>query len=238
MRPRTDPGVRARPGARRGAGRAAPAPPAARASLRDRAYEEIKRRVIRMDYAPGAYLNAAQLCAETGFGMTPVAQALNRLALEGMLEVMPRKGTIVRPVSLEEVLQIIDVRVVNEPYSARLAAERAQPADLAAIESVVARAAALVRRNDVEGLMLLDREFHNRIARAARNPVLAELLRGLHERSLRFWFISLSDRAHLDAVQAEHRAILERLKARDADGAAEAMREHIESFRAAIARSL
>lgn len=211
---------------------------AAGGSLREQAYDAIKRRIIRLDYAPGAYLNAAQVCADTGFGLTPVAQALNRLTLEGMIEMIPRKGAIVRPVSLEEVLQIIDVRLVNEPFSARLAAARASAADLAGIEAAVARAPALMRRRDIEGLMLLDREFHQRIARSTRNPVLAELLLGLHERSLRFWFLSLSDREHLDAVQREHQEILDALKARDPERAAEAMRTHIESFRAAITRSI
>ncbi len=242
---------RARPVARRGAARGArradarggaargrAVPRGGAVLLREAAREEIMRRIIRLDYRPGQYVNAAQVSADLGIGATPVNQALNRLMHEGMVEIIPRKGAIVRPVSLEEILQIIDVRLVNECHCARLAAERAGDGELDALEALLDRADRLVAARDVEGLMLLDREFHLRLGRAARNPVLAELLVGLHERSLRFWFISLSDEEHLAAVQDEHRAVAERLRARDPEGAAAAVRAHIESFRATISRSV
>ncbi len=206
--------------------------------LREAACEEIKRRIIRLEYRPGTYINAAQVSADLGIGVTPVIQALNKLMHEGMVQIMPRKGAIVRPVSLEEILQLIDVRLVNESYCARLAAERASEAEITAIEAVLDRAERLVGRRDIEGLMLLDREFHLRLSRAARHPVLAELLLGLHERSLRFWFISLSDEEHLAAVHREHRAIADALRARDPDAIEAAVRSHIESFRATISRSV
>jgi DNA-binding GntR family transcriptional regulator len=233
---RDEPFLRARPAPRRSARRAAPRERAG--LLREAACEEIKRRIIRLDYRPGTYINAAQVSADLGIGVTPVNQALNRLMHEGMVEIIPRKGAIVRPVSLDEILQLIDVRLVNEAYCARLAAERASAADIAAIEAVLERAARLVGARDVEGLMLLDREFHLRLSRAARHPVLAELLLGLHERSLRFWFISLSDEEHLAAVHREHRAIAAALRARDPDAVEAAVRAHIESFRATISRSV
>ena len=207
------------------------------ASLRDQAYERIKRRIITLEYRPGGYLNAAGISEDLKLGFTPVSQALARLELEGMIEIIPRKGAIVRSVSMDEVLQIIDVRLVNETRCAELAAQRASAADLGELEAILGRAAPLVRARNVEGLMQLDREFHIVLSRAAGNPVLAEILLGLHERSLRFWFISLSDRDHLAAVQREHRAVLQALRSRDARAAAAAMRAHIESFRATIARS-
>lgn len=208
------------------------------ASLRARAYEAIKRRIISLKYRPGAYLNAAQVSAELGLGRTPVNQALSQLMHEGMVEIIPRKGAIVRPVSLEEVMAVIDVRIVNEVHCVRLAVERASDAEVDQLEAIVARAEALTPSRDIEALMLLDREFHVRLSRASRNPVLAGILLSLHERSLRFWFMSLSDQEHLAPVQSEHRAIVERLRARDAEGIAAAMRAHIESFRATIAKSL
>jgi DNA-binding GntR family transcriptional regulator len=234
---RSEPVGRSRPVPRRGARRAAPRRDGA-VLLREAACEEIKRRIIRLDYRPGTYINAAQVSADLGIGVTPVNQALNRLMHEGMVEIIPRKGAIVRPVSLDEILQLIEVRLVNESYCARLAAERATEAEIAEIEAVLDRAERLVGARDVEGLMLLDREFHLRLGRAARNPVLAELLLGLHERSLRFWFISLSDEEHLAAVHREHRAIAEALRARQPGAIEAAVRSHIESFRATISRSI
>ena len=97
----------------------------ATASLRDAAYEAIKHRIITCAFRPGEYINELQLSALLNIGRTPVHQALDRLMVEGMVEVIPRKGVIVKPVSLNEVLQIIEVRLINEPLGARLAAEHA-----------------------------------------------------------------------------------------------------------------
>ncbi len=86
------------------------------------------------------------------------------------------------------------------------------------------------------GLMNADREFHSILARASRNKLLEQILQRLHEQSLRFWFISLSDPAHLKGVDAEHWEVLHALEARDASRAEAATRAHIESFAITSAR--
>ena len=87
-----------------------------------------------------------------------------------------------------------------------------------------------------EQMMLLDREFHGALARASRNAVLRELLSRLHDRSLRFWFISLNTPGHHASVQSQHEEILAAIRDRDPAGAEAAMRAHIEAFRANIMR--
>ena len=152
-------------------------------------------------------------------GRTPVHQALDRLMIEGMVEVIPRKGVIVKPVSLNEVLQIIEARLINEPFGSRLAAEQANDSDIAELADVLKRTKHWASLRNVENMMLLDREFHLLVARAAKNDVLTELLRSLHERSLRFWFISLNAPAQYEVVQNEHAAILEAIRERNPNGA-------------------
>ena len=85
----------------------APAAPAHRrdAALSDVAYEKIKHRIITLAFRPGEHLNEARVCDALDIGRTPVHQAFCRLALEGMVEIIPRKGVIVRPVSLNEVME-------------------------------------------------------------------------------------------------------------------------------------
>ena len=204
----------------------APAP-----SLRDVAYEAIKHRIITCAFRPGEYLNEAHVSAIVGVGRTPVHQALDRLMLEGMVDVLPRKGVIVRPVSLDEVLQIIEVRLINETYGVRLAAERAEPDDIAQLSDVLARAEQWMRVGKIEDMMRLDREFHHVIGRAARNVVLAGVLSRLHESALRHWFISLGRPGRHSDVQGEHEAIRDAIRAHDPAAAEAAMRSHIESFR-------
>lgn len=212
--------------------------PEAASSLRDTAYEAIKHRIITCAFRPGEYINELQLSTLLKIGRTPVHQALDRLMVEGMVEVIPRKGVIVKPVSLNEVLQIIEVRLINEPFGARIAAEQANDADLNELADVIARARHSASVRNVENLMLLDREFHFLIARATKNDVMSELLRNLHERSLRFWFLSLNAPKQYETVQDEHAAILGAIRKRDPDKAEAAMRRHIESFRTSVTQFL
>jgi DNA-binding GntR family transcriptional regulator len=207
-------------------------------SLREAAYEAIKHRIITCAFRPGEYINELRLSASLKIGRTPVHQALDRLMMEGMVEVIPRKGVIVKPVSLNEVLQIIEVRLINEPYGARLAAEHADDTDLAELAEILKRTEHWASLRNIENMMLLDREFHLLIARAAKNSVLGELLRSLHERSLRFWFISLNAPTQYQSVHREHYAILSAIHQRDADKAETAMRGHIESFRVNVSQFL
>lgn len=158
--------------------------------------------------------------------------------IDGMVEVIPRKGVIVKPVSLNEVLQIIDVRLINEPYGARLAATLADNSDIDDLTDVLKRTKHWAAMRSVENMMLLDREFHLLVARAAKNDVLTELLRNLHERSLRFWFISLNAPAQYENVRIEHTAILDAIRRHNPDQAEAAMRAHIESFRTNVSQFL
>lgn len=206
--------------------------------LATRAYDAIKLKVITLEYRPGTYLNEAQICGDLDLGRTPVHEAVSRLALEGMLEVMPRKGVLVRPVSLDEVMANIEARLIVEPQCLRLATERATADELAQLAALLDAARGVLARRDVNGLMQADRQFHAAITRAARNPVLESILQQLHDRSLRFWFISLSEGSHQLQVDTEHRAILRAMQARNPDAAERAIRAHIQSFRETIKRSL
>ena len=202
------------------------------------AYEIIKRDIITCALAPGEYLNEASLCSRLKLGRTPVHQALHRLMLEGLVDIMPRKGVIVKPVSLDEVMQIIEMRLINETYCARLVAERASDADIAELDGILTRARRWTDAHDVGQMMLSDQEFHDVLARVAGNIVLSGILRRLHDRSLRFWFISLRAKGHHENVQGQHEAILAAIRKHDATRANHAMRVHIESFRDNLAQYL
>lgn len=207
-------------------------------SLRDEAYEVIKQRIIMCLFRPGEALSEATVSATLGFGRTPVRQAFDRLMRDGLVEVLPRKGIIVRPISQDEVHDMVEVRLLNEGFCARLAAERAEPAQLAALNENVARGARAAAARDVVTLMALDRDFHGAISTAAGNPVLGEILRNLHERAQRVWFVSLRAPEHHRRVVDEHAAIVEALRSRDADAAEAAVRAHIRSFADNLKRQL
>jgi DNA-binding GntR family transcriptional regulator len=208
------------------------------AAMREQAYAEIKRRIIHCEFRPGEALNEAQIGAALGLGRTPVHQALHRLEVEGLISILPRKGVLVSPLSLNDVLDTIEVRHTNEELCVTLAAQRAREPDFQAMRAIVAPTAALIAKRDIPGLMTIDLKFHGAISAAARNRVLADLLRGMHEKQARFWFMSLSDPVHMQNVQDDHLELIEALERRDEPLVREIARRHIDEFRKTIIRSI
>src|SRR5215467_9056942 len=209
-----------------------------RQSLRDAAYEAIKHRIITCKFKPGECINEVSVSELIGYGRTPVHQALDRLKLEEMVEVIPRKGVIVKPIILHDVMQMIDVRMINETQCARLAAARADDTHIGALTAILKRARQAITARDIHSMMMLDREFHLQLAAAGKNLELAEVVRKLNERSLRFWFISFTTPDHHRNFHEQHEAVFAAIRDHDCDGAESAMRAHIEAFRRSVARHL
>lgn len=206
--------------------------------LNDRAYEIIKHNIITCAYRPGQYVNENIVCTDLNLSRTPVHNAFNRLQLEGLVEMIPRKGIIIKPVSIDEIMGVAEARRINETACAAFASERATKSQLQKMEDILATSEAAGRERDVETLMLCDRDFHSTIAAATHNMTLAEVSRQLQERSLRVWFISLTNAEQLQKVQEEHRAILDAIRSGDPEASRASMDMHIRSFQANIARTI
>jgi DNA-binding GntR family transcriptional regulator len=199
--------------------------------LADDAYNALKWRLLTHELAPGAFLTEQEVCDLLGYGRSPVRSALHRLKYDGLVEILPRKGVIVRAFSPRDINNLIEARLPIEVEMVRLAAARATPAKVDPLRARLAEGRRLLALDDREGLMTLDRAFHRGIAEVTENPVLMEILENLHQRSMILWFVSVSsDGREYDTVQNEHEEILDRIAAQDVDGAAAAMRRHLEPF--------
>ncbi|HEY0296226.1 MAG TPA: GntR family transcriptional regulator, partial [Bordetella sp.] len=141
-----------------------PSPASTGAAMREQAYTEIKRRIIHCEFRPGEALNEAQIGAVLGLGRTPVHQALHRLEVEGLVSIMPRKGVLVSPLSLNDVLDTIEVRHTNEVLCVTLAAQRAQEPDFQAMRDIVGPTPGLIAKRDIPALMTIDLKFHGAIS--------------------------------------------------------------------------
>jgi DNA-binding GntR family transcriptional regulator len=200
-------------------------------SLTTQAYEQIKEKILTLHFLPGQYLNEGALCAMLGAGRTPVHQALQRLELEGLVEIMPRKGVIVQPDSISEVVRILDSRVTVEVELARNAAERGTPEDAEELKALACQGYGNGQPTDVDTFTTGDRLFHEKFAEMAGNPVLSDFARTLHERSIRYWYLHLWQTMDTKATIRQHMTIAEMIAKRDGDGAAKAVRDHIENLR-------
>lgn len=205
-------------------------------SLREVAYEAIKHRIITCNLKPGEVLSEGLLSDEMNIGRTPVHQAIDRLASEGLIDVIPRKGIMVTPISLHEIFDIIDVRLINEAYCVRQVAKLADAADIKKLETNLNDMWKAAKSRNIEAMMNLDREFHGLLSATSRNTILPDIMGNLHDRSTRLWFISLRSNEHHVRVCEQHAAVIEGIKAHDADAAEQAIRDHIEAFRENITR--
>lgn len=205
-------------------------------SQNERAYALLKDKLTTLVYPPGEFLNIATLVDSLEVGRTPINNALHRLATEGLVQVIARKGVVVSPLSIDDALHLIDVRLANERLCASLAAARITAAEVAGLRNVAAAFDAAVSTRDMPLIMNCDRMFHEHIAAASGNSILIEILRVLHARSQRFWAISLAAEGHLDKVMVEHQEIVAALAANDVDTAVRTVEAHILSFRQSLLR--
>lgn len=209
-----------------------------RVSLRDTAYDEIRKMIVTCELRPGQPLTVTELAEALNIGRTPVIQAIDRLAVDGLVDVMPRKGIVVSPVSLDDFMEVIEMRMVNETAAVRWAAERGSRAEIAMMETNLTAIWQAARDRNIEEFISLDRDFHRLITQSAGNRILGDVLSSLHDKALRFWFISLKAPDHNIRVCEQHAAIIEGIKSGKLDVAEKAMREHIASFQMNATRQI
>jgi DNA-binding GntR family transcriptional regulator len=200
-------------------------------SLQQSAYREIKRRIVTALYRPGEQINTGLICNQLQLGRTPVHLAIHRLETEGLIEILPRRGVVVKPIDRAEMLELIEARHMIEPEIAALAAARASDQEFAAMRAILDRIPGIAAAGDSEQFMETDLEFHRAMATAARNHPLMEFLAGMHDHCTRLYFISVNNKAHDKRIIDEHEEIFAALMRRDSDAVRAALRKHIESLR-------
>ena len=215
----------------------AQARPAKVGSLADTAYTALKEKILKLYFLPGQYLNEGALCEQLGVGRTPVHMALQRLQHEGLVEVMPRKGIIVQPGSIPEILKILESRMTIEADLARNAANRATPKEAEDLRKLARVKTSGDTQSQLDNFVEADRAFHSRFADLAGNQVMSDIARKLHDRSIRYWYLHLWQTFDGRASGSEHTAIADAIARGDGEAAASAVRAHIESLRARLMRA-
>jgi DNA-binding GntR family transcriptional regulator len=200
------------------------------------AYEQIKERIITLKLPPARFIDEAQLSDELALGRTPIREALIRLSLENLVIIMPRRGTLVADLNLSDMQKLYEIRLALETTSVRLAAERATLDEIAEMDAWAERAAEALEGGDVYQLLDEDLQAHLIFVRATHNDFLAESVERLLGPSQRmcYWYASRQRLAALAPAVEELRAIVEAIKARDGDRAAQLMHMHIADFQESL----
>lgn len=202
--------------------------PIAQTSVSERIYLAIRQEIMRCEIAPGATLDASSIARQFDVSKTPVRDAMQRLAAEGLVAILPRSGYRVAAITFQAVHEILDLRAAIGPHAARQAARYSTAADIAALRKIVAEYSAPL---DVGAMQQVARRFHIGIARCSRNKRVVSLTESLFdelERLLRFAIdFTVKTGEHSD----EHTALVDAIEAGDGERAAAIEAAHIKSSR-------
>jgi DNA-binding GntR family transcriptional regulator len=200
-------------------------------SLADRAYREIRDRLVMLDIRPGSPINEDQLGTSLGIGRTPVREALKRLAYERLVVAYPRRGTFATDVNITDLAHISEMRQHLEPLAAASAARRATAPERASLRELAGtlQSEAVSRMGALE-LMRLDLEAHRALYAATHNPHLEDTLVRYDNLANRIWCLFIHRLPGMAGHISEHGPLLEAVVAGDADAAAELARAHVVHF--------
>ncbi|PZG31636.1 GntR family transcriptional regulator [Spongiactinospora gelatinilytica] len=201
-------------------------------SAQDAAYWWLKQHIARSPRHEGTFLSEAEVARETGTSRTPVREALLRLEAEGFLQIVPKKGVFVPPITDEEVRAVMQARELVEDWCVRQVTPAGESL-IGELESLLAEQERVI--GDPVAFIELDRAFHRAIVRRAGNPVLAEFYESLRDRQVRMGLHAVaSEQDRARAVLDEHAAIVAALRTREARAAGDALHAHLASTRAAL----
>jgi len=202
-------------------------------SLTDRAYAELEEMIVTLKLAPGSGVSEAELSNHLGIGRTPIREALQRLARERLVAILPRRGIIVSDINVGRQLRLHEVRRELERLIARTAARRATSAQRARFRELARLFEKSARVNDDITFMRTDREFNLLCSSAAHNEFAAGAMSLMHGLSRRFWYIHYQEAADMPLTAKLHADIARAIAARDEKRAADAsdkLLDNIEKF--------
>jgi DNA-binding GntR family transcriptional regulator len=198
--------------------------------MADRAYLEMRDRIVTLRIPPGSPINEDALGKELEMGRTPVREAIRRLSLENLVTVFPRRGTFAAEINITDLAHITDVRVELEGHAAYRAAERTAATDHEEFEALLDELDRSETMADTDVLVALDARVHRFVYRCTGNPYLEETLSRYFNLSLRIWHLVIDRLPHLAASVLEHRALLTAIRDGDADRARAIAGEHVITF--------
>lgn len=199
----------------------------------DRAYEALKHRICEGVWAGGDCRLEREAADEIGVSRTPIREALIRLEEERLVEVRPRRGFVVLPISISDMAEIYEILTALEPVAAARLAEMspAPSASLERLEAAVDVMDAALDNNDLDAWASADLEFHRALVEEAGNSRLAGFVSTVGDQAHRVRMATLSIRPRPTRSNQDHRAVLKAIRAGDAETAYSRHKTHRQKAR-------
>lgn len=216
-----------------------------KASLSERAYQEIRNLIISLKLKPGMQINKDDLERELSIGKTPLREALLRLTTEGLLTSVQGRGFFVRQVSLEDVKALFEAVMILERPGISLATRRISPPEILKLSQINAELKnAMAERKFLE-VTLLNSRFHRIIHEAVNNAFLTASLCNLDPQYQRLAYLCFSKESHGNSLNqhfakviADHAELIECFEKRDETKAVEVITRHVHLFNARVSQYL
>ncbi len=157
-------------------------------NLVDRVYEQLETMIVTLELAPGAVISELELGRRLGVSRTPIGEALQRLAREGLVAILPRRGIVVSEISVSDQLRLLELRREISSFIARMGAIRASDEERAELRLVAREFQEAAVAGDSAALMKADKTFHDLFAACAHNAFACTAINSMDAHMRRFWY--------------------------------------------------
>jgi Transcriptional regulators len=197
----------------------------AKETLKQQAYHIIKDKIISCEYLPNTLLNEEKLREEVHASRTPVRDALSRLEQENLIQILPKKGIMVAPLSIREINMIYEARMLIEPYAVENYGERILGKRLQYFRGMFQ---GQKQKGSMRAFYEVDNEFHQEFIDATENDYFRNMYERIFNQNCRLRILSgVKSESRIAETKVEHFKIVESFMEKDWGGAAAAMREHL-----------
>ncbi|GLR10823.1 GntR family transcriptional regulator [Mixta theicola] len=197
-------------------------------------YRFLRQDIVTCVIPPGSLLSEKEVSSRFNVSRQPVREAFIKLAEAGLVQILPQRGTFVRKISAQRVADGRFIREAVEIAVVRRAAMEAAPAALMALEHNLQLQKMAAQRHDVQAFLMLDDEFHLLIAQSIHCELAWETVENIKASMDRVRFLTLSKVSPPESLIEQHEEILSTLRNKDADGAEQAMRRHLQEIISSI----
>lgn len=200
-----------------------------RRTLHEEVLERLRDMIIEGRLAPGQRINEGQVGAQLGVSRTPLREAIKTLASEGLVEIQPAKGAVVRKLTAKDLYQVLQVLKTLEQLGGRMTCEQASDEAVAAINAVHQEMMEHYRAGNRLDYFKLNQAIHTAFVASSGNDVLVEMHTTLQSRIKRLRFVGHEGPVKWAGAVAEHEEMIQALLKRDADGLAAAIGKHMDA---------
>lgn len=206
--------------------------------LREVIFNTLREAIIIGELRPGERLMEVQLAEKLGVSRTPVREAIRKLELEGLVDMLPRKGAHVADLSVKDIMDVLEVRATLDGLATSLAATRITEEEIKALKNVQNQFANYVEKENLQGSIKKDVEFHEIIYKSSRNEKLIHISNNLREQIQRFRIIYLKDYGSPLDVVKEHTEILDCIISKNSERALTLAHRHIRNQEDTIVKAI